>query len=87
MLLTRSGVRRFTHVDIELMRLRMLLTPGQRVQAMLDAREVLVGLIRGRLRPQYPNLSDREFNLKVLEEIERGQNVRPWTHALPGYSP
>jgi hypothetical protein len=68
---------RFGPVDIELIRVRRRLSPGQRLQAMLDAREVLVGLIRGRLRRQYPHLSNQELNLKVLEEIERARQIRP----------
>ncbi len=39
-----------SHTDVELLRLRLSLTPGQRLQAMFDARYLLVGLIRGRLR-------------------------------------
>ena len=62
---------RFDPVDLEQMCLLGKLSPGQRIQAMLDARELAVGLIRGRLRRQYPDLSSREINLKVLEEIER----------------
>ena len=65
-----------SHTDVELLRLRLSLTPGQRLQAMFDARYLLVGLIRGRLRQQHPELSDVELNLKMLEEIERIQNVR-----------
>jgi hypothetical protein len=68
---------RFDPVDLELMRLRGRLSPGQRIQAMLDARELAVGLIRGRLRRQYPDLSPRELNLKVLEEIDRVQRTTP----------
>jgi hypothetical protein len=68
---------RFDPVDLELMRLRGRLSPGQRIQAMLDARELAVGLIRGRLRRQYPDLSPRELNLKVLEEIDRVQRTNP----------
>jgi hypothetical protein len=68
---------RFDPVDLELMRLRGRLSPGQRIQAMLDARELAVGLIRGRLRRQYPDLSPRELNLKVLEEIDRVQRTSP----------
>ncbi len=70
-------VSRFDPVDIELLFIRIKLSPGQRLQAMLDARELLVGLIRGRLRQQYPQLSTREINLKVLEEIDRAQQIRP----------
>ena len=73
---------KLTHTDIELMRLRLSLTPGQRVQAMLDARALLVGIIRGRLRKKYPDISKVELNLKLLEEIERSQNVRPWPRSV-----
>ena len=68
---------RFDPVDLEQMRLLGKLSPGQRIQAMLDARELAVGLIRGRLRRQYPDLSSREINLKVLEEIARAQRTPP----------
>ena len=67
---------KFSHTDIELMRLRLPLAPGQRLQAMFDARSLLVGIIRGRLRQQYPELSDTELNLRMLEEIERAQSVK-----------
>lgn len=53
------------------MRLLGRLTPGQRVRVMLDARELAVGLIRGRLRRQYAHLLLREITLKVLEEVAR----------------
>ena len=62
---------RFDPVDIEQMRLLGRLPPGRRIQVMLDARELAVGLIRGRLRRQYPDLSLRALNLKVLEELAR----------------
>ena len=68
---------RFDPVDLDLMRLRGRLSPGQRLQAMLDARELVVGFIRGRLRRQYPDLPPREINLKVLEEIARVQQTPP----------
>lgn len=66
----------FDPVDLEQMRLLGRLTPGQRIQVMLDARELAVGLIRGRLRHQYPHLSPREINLKVLEEIDRADTQK-----------
>jgi hypothetical protein len=75
--MNEESVFRFDPVDIELLRIRSRLSPGQRLQAMLDARELLVGLIRGRLHAQNPGLSPREINLKVLEEIERAQQIRP----------
>jgi len=61
--------RRFDAVDREQVRLLLRLTPGQRIGVLLDAREFAVGLIRGRLRRQYPHLAAREINLKVLEEL------------------
>ncbi len=70
-------IYRFDPVDLDLVRLRGRLSPGQRLQAMLDARELAVGLIRGRLRRQYPDLPPREINLKVLEEIARAQQTPP----------
>ena len=77
---------KFTHTDIELLRLRLSLTPGQRLQAMFDARFLLVGMIRGRLRQQYPNLPDAELNLKMLEEIERAQSVKSWSQSVSRHS-
>lgn len=68
---------RFGPLDIELLLVRSRLSPGQRLQTMLDAREVLVGLIRGRLRRLYPAMSTTEINLKVLEEIDRAKQIRP----------
>ena len=59
----------FDPVDLEQLRLLGQLSPGQRIRAMLDARELAVGLIRGRLRRQYPHLSTREINMKLLEEV------------------
>jgi hypothetical protein len=41
---------RFDPVDLKQMRLLARLSPGGRIQVMLDARELAVGLIRGRLR-------------------------------------
>lgn len=61
----------FAPVDFDQMHLLAGLSPGQRIRVMLDARELAVGLIRGRLHKQYPDLSPRALNLKVLEEIER----------------
>ena len=68
---------RFDPVDLEQMRLLGRLSAGGRIQAMLDARELAVGLIRGRLRRQYPDLSARAVNLKVLEEVARAQRTSP----------
>ena len=65
---------RFDPVDLQQMRLLANLSPGKRLQVMLDARGLAVGLIRSRLRRLYPTLPLNEFNLKVLQEIERSSN-------------
>ena len=67
----------FDPVDHEQMRLLGRLSPGGRIRVMLDARELAVGLIRGRLRRQHPDLSLRELNLKVLEELDRAARTNP----------
>ena len=63
---------RFNHVDLDQMRLLGRLSPAQRLRTMLAARELAVGLMRGRLRRRHPDLSPREINLKLLEELARG---------------
>ena len=68
---------RFDPVDLEQMRLLGRLSPGGRIRVMLDARELAVVLIRGRLRRQYPDLSPRELNLKTLEELARAERTFP----------
>jgi len=68
---------RLDPADRQQMRWLARLSPGQRVRAMLDARELAVGLIRGRLRRRYPRLSSCEINLKVLEEIARAKGTPP----------
>ncbi len=55
----------------EQVRMLAKLPPHKRVRAMLEARELAVGLIRGRLRRKYPSLSINMLNLKVLEELAR----------------
>jgi hypothetical protein len=72
-----SVTYRFDPGEAEQVRRLAQLSAGQRLQAMLDARELAVGLIRGRLRRRYPDLSARDINLKVLEEIERAQRTPP----------
>ena len=62
---------RFDPIDIVEMRRWARLSMGQRLQVMLNARKLAMGLMRGRLRKQYPDLSVEELNLKLLEELER----------------
>ena len=68
-----QATSRFDAVDLDQLRLLGNLSPEQRIRVMLDARELAVGLIRGRLRRQYPHLSLRAINMKLIEEVTRGE--------------
>ncbi len=63
-------------IDLERMHMLAKLTPGGRIRLMLNARELAVGLIRGRLRRRYLDLDPAALNLKLLEELERAQETR-----------
>jgi hypothetical protein len=67
------ATEQFGPVDLDQMRLLAKLTAGQGIGVLLDARELAAGLIRGRLRRQYPGLSPWAINLKLLEEVSRGE--------------
>ena len=67
----------FGLVDMDQVRLTARLSPGQRIQRLLDARALAVGLVRGRLRRRYPHLSLAALNLKVIEELDRAGPTRP----------
>ncbi len=47
--------------------------------AMLDAHELALAMIRGRLRQRFPDLSMRDLNLKLIEELARVER----THTRP----
>ncbi len=64
-------IPRFDPVDWEQVRLIARLTPAQRLRLTLDARALAVAMIRARLKRQYPSLSPREINLKLVEEVSR----------------
>lgn len=61
--------KKLHHVDFDLIKLLGHLTPGQRVRNMLEAPKFALSIIRGRVRRCFPNLSQREINIKVFEEI------------------
>lgn len=61
---------RYDPVDMERLQQIARLSPANRIRLMLNARELAVGLIRGRLRRHYSDLSAVELNLKLLEELE-----------------
>ena len=79
----RPPSRRFDPIDHRFMRLRSRLSPGDRLLAMLAARDWVVGAFRSRLRQRYPDLSPEELNLKVLEEIERAERRQARPHPIP----
>lgn len=73
---------RFDPVDHSFMRLRGRLSMGERLQAMLAAREWVFAAHRARVQRQHPELSPEEVNLRVLEEIERAERRRPRSHSV-----
>ena len=48
------------------------LSPGARVQTMLNAQQLAFGLIRGRLRRQHPDWSNVEITRKLWAELRLG---------------
>jgi hypothetical protein len=60
-------------VDREQLKLLLSIPAHKRVRVMLDARELAVGMIRGRIRKNYPNLSLNMVNLKLIEELSRAK--------------
>jgi hypothetical protein len=76
-MMEKAVTYRFDPVDREQMRLLGRLPAHKRIRLMLDARELAVGLIRGRLRRRYPDLPLSAINLKVIEEISRAGRTRP----------
>ena len=65
--------RIFRPHSVDLVQLRLLanLPAHKRLRVMLDARELAVGMMRGRLRKKFPNFTSRQLNLKLVEEISR----------------
>ena len=69
---------RFDPLDPDQVRLLLRLSPGERIRVTpVDAQALAKGLIMGRLRRQYPDLSPYELGFKFVEEIERAKQTRP----------
>lgn len=69
---------RFDPLDPDQVRLLLRLSPGERIRVTpVDAQALAKGLIMGRLRRQYPNLTPYELGFKFVEEIERAKQTRP----------
>jgi hypothetical protein len=60
-------------VDREQLKLLLALPAHKRIRVMLDARELAVGMMRGRMRKKYPHLTINMLNMKVLEELARAR--------------
>lgn len=65
----------FDPVDLQQVLLLSKLPSEKRLRLMLEARQLALGLVRGRLRRQYPHLSEAQLNLKALEVL--GHAPRP----------
>lgn len=74
--MSNNTTYRFDPIDFNEMRRWTSLSPTQRLETMLNARELAVGFIRGQISKRYPELSWQELNLKVLQEIERRDKQR-----------
>jgi hypothetical protein len=73
-------------LDHDLLRLLGSVSPAQRIRNMLEAQAFVMSLIRGRLRRRYPDLSQREINIKVFEEIDRAEHIRSRFRSLHRHS-
>lgn len=60
-------------IDREQLKLLLALPAHKRIRVMLDARDLAVGMIRGRMRKKYPDLTINMLNIKVLEELARAR--------------
>jgi hypothetical protein len=72
-----TSTPRFDPIDYQQVLLIGSLTPGKRIRLMLDARQLAFGLVRGRLRCLYPQLSEAELNLKALEVLGHAIRTPP----------
>ena len=62
---------RFDPVDWQEVRRWADLSAGMRIQTLMDARTLALGLMRGRLRRRYPDLSTEEINMLMIKELQR----------------
>ena len=62
---------RFDPVDWEDVRCWSNLSVGMRIQTLLDARALALGLMRGRLRKRFPHFSTAEINNKLIEDLDQ----------------
>jgi hypothetical protein len=82
--MAKEPFHRFGAIDLGQMRLLARLPPQKHVRLMLEARELVVGLARGRLRRQHAGLSTPAINLMLLEELAREVHALGRDASLPG---
>ncbi|HBY96584.1 MAG TPA: hypothetical protein DEP84_22015 [Chloroflexi bacterium] len=62
-------------VDLDALRLSASLSVSQRVARWRAARAFAVALMRARLQRCYPDLSEEQLGLKLLEELARADHL------------
>lgn len=67
----------FDPIDWQQLELLAKLTPAQRVLTMIRAAEFVRAGLRGAFRRRYPELSDREINMKVLAHLTPLRDYKP----------
>ncbi len=67
----------FDPIDWQQLELWAKLTPAQRVLTMIRAAEFVRAGLRGAFRQRYPQLSDREINMKVLAHLTPLRDYKP----------
>lgn len=76
---------RFDPVDRQQIRLLIGLPAYKRIRAMMDARELALGLVRGRIRCRNPDLTETQLNLQILEATTNVQQTKTRPGAFPRY--
>ena len=69
--MTKTAKSSWGPLDLEQLRLLARVPVAKRLRTMLEAQALAMSVIRGRLRRQYPHLSQREINLLVLKKVSR----------------
>jgi len=64
--------RHLEPADEQQIRLLMRLSPGRRIQALLEMQILWLDNVRARLRRLYPQLSDYELTILMFERLQHG---------------
>ncbi len=74
---TVSESLQFDPIDWQQLELLARLTPAQRTLAMIRAAEFVRAGLRGTFRRRFPELSDKEINMKVLAYLTPLRGYEP----------